>query len=291
MFNLSVDKKKIKELLDQFYNLSFVNIRFISYDRKIRIGNSNAAHENFRGYFCSILRQDKLANERCRNCDQDAFKRACSNHQIYIYKCHAGLTEVMVPVMFENRALGYFIMGKLLKGPPTARLWQEVWNKCKDYEINGQELEKAFFKLNVMDDIKIQAAAYFVNMCSKYIYLSKMVSIDELQPIGHIKQYVNDNLEKDISITSLSNYLNISKSHLSHMIKSKMGMNFTQYLHAERVEKAKTILKETNMAIKEISLNTGFKNQNYFNKIFKRLTGFTPKLYRECKKLKNNMNI
>ncbi|MCG8500492.1 MAG: PocR ligand-binding domain-containing protein [Firmicutes bacterium] len=279
MVNLSVDEKKIIKLMDQFYYLSGISIRFISYDRKVRIGGSVKANQ--RGFFCNVLRKDKLANKRCLHCDQAAFQTAISNQQLRIYTCHAGLTEVLVPVIFEDKALGYFMMGKLLRRPPTAKLWQEIKRKCKDYKIDHQALEQAFYKLIAIDDTKMHAAAYFVDMCSKYIYLSRIVSIREPLLINRVKQYVETNLEKDISITSLSNYLNVSKSHLSHIIKSEMGMSFTRYLHVQRVEKAKYMLRETDRIVKEIAADTGFNNQNYFNKIFKKLTMCTPKQYRE----------
>lgn len=58
-------------------------------------------------------------------------------------------------------------------------------------------------------------------------------------------------------------------------------MNFVDILNKIRIEHAKRYLKETNLKIYEISRNVGYSDIAYFSKVFRSLTGMSPKQYRE----------
>jgi AraC-like DNA-binding protein len=59
-----------------------------------------------------------------------------------------------------------------------------------------------------------------------------------------------------------------------------MGMPPTQYLNGYRVEKAQTLLKNTDRSITDIALAVGFDDASYFARIFKKQTGMTPREYK-----------
>ena len=60
-----------------------------------------------------------------------------------------------------------------------------------------------------------------------------------------------------------------------------MGRSFTDYILELRVNKAKDLLKNTNMDILDVAASSGFENQSYFTKIFRKSTGLTPRHYRQ----------
>ena len=55
------------------------------------------------------------------------------------------------------------------------------------------------------------------------------------------------------------------------------GMTFTKYLNIIRIEKAVTLLLESQLSVTEVAQNTGFGTIRSFNRVFKELTGYTPK--------------
>jgi AraC family transcriptional regulator len=59
-----------------------------------------------------------------------------------------------------------------------------------------------------------------------------------------------------------------------------MGIAPYQYLIQQRVERAKRLLKQREMLISEIALDCGFANQTHLTKVFRQITGITPKVYR-----------
>lgn len=58
-------------------------------------------------------------------------------------------------------------------------------------------------------------------------------------------------------------------------------MNFTEYLTGLRIETAKALLKNRELSIKQVCLDSGYANPNYFSRIFKKWTGITPTEFRD----------
>ena len=191
-----------------------------------------------------------------------------------------GLTEAICPIIYDDKILGYLIMGKILSNLPTKELWQKVYDQCKQYDVDFEALEKAFYNLPYLEMDKINAAAYILDMSSKYIYLSNIAKIQESTVIRNIKNYIESQFDKDISLSTMCEYLNLSKSYICSIMKSQINMTFTQYLLNTRISKARLLLEKTNSKIHEISTITGFTDQNYFSRIFKRLVGVTATEYR-----------
>lgn len=85
----------------------------------------------------------------------------------------------------------------------------------------------------------------------------------------------------DISLNSIAERLYITPSYLSALFKNEMGITFSDYLTEYRIEKAKELLKDVKIKIYEVAEAVGYTDQHYFSKVFKNITSFTPKEYRE----------
>lgn len=104
--------------------------------------------------------------------------------------------------------------------------------------------------------------------------------------IHKVINYIRNNYQNKISLTEISDYVFLSKSYLSTTFKEEMGLSITDYINKFRIEKSKALLTESEMTLIEIALFCGFEDQSYFTKIFKKVTGVSPKKYRETKDAK-----
>ena len=93
--------------------------------------------------------------------------------------------------------------------------------------------------------------------------------------------FINNNYERDISLTDISKYVFLSTSYFTRAFKEEMGVSPINYLLTVRVERAKELLRETDAKISDIALSVGFSNQQRFNDIFKKYTKKTPLQYRK----------
>lgn len=91
-----------------------------------------------------------------------------------------------------------------------------------------------------------------------------------------MKQYVRQNLSKDLSVQVAAKLVNMSESYFAHLFKNETGISFVNYVNQMRVERAETLLRETDGKISEIALEIGIDNANYFSVLFKKSLGNLP---------------
>lgn len=96
-----------------------------------------------------------------------------------------------------------------------------------------------------------------------------------------IKEYIDQNYQKGISLHTLADQLNVSSSQLSKLFLEHTGENFSDYVNRLKEQKAKELLKSTDQLIYEIAENLGFSNAYYFSSWFKKQVGCSPTEYRE----------
>ncbi len=106
--------------------------------------------------------------------------------------------------------------------------------------------------------------------------------LSQLQ-MKQVIDYIRANLAQNLSILDLATLVGMSKSHFSRSFKRSMGIAPYQYLIQQRVEQAKHLLKQHSIkraiSISDIALDCGFANQTHLTKVFRRMTGTTPKAY------------
>lgn len=94
-------------------------------------------------------------------------------------------------------------------------------------------------------------------------------------------EYINENLEKDLTLYEIAAAVGMSPYHFARAFKQAIGLPPHQYLIKCRIEKAKSLLAKTNLAIAEIAYRVGFASQSHFTTLFGKHTATTPKAYRD----------
>lgn len=98
--------------------------------------------------------------------------------------------------------------------------------------------------------------------------------------IDSVKEYINVNYSKELSLTVLSQQVYISAPYLSKIFKECAGIPLKQYINEIRVQKAKELLKNPSFKISEVAEKVGYDKIHGFLKMFKEATGMTPGEYR-----------
>jgi len=98
--------------------------------------------------------------------------------------------------------------------------------------------------------------------------------------VQDILSHVEDSYDEDISLKQLSEDLHINVMYLGQLFKKEVGMSLSKYLNNYRIEQAKKLLTETNLAVAEIGFKVGYQNQAYFYRVFKSSENKSPKEYR-----------
>jgi len=99
--------------------------------------------------------------------------------------------------------------------------------------------------------------------------------------IGIVLKYINQNMDKDLSLIMLADVVYLNSSYLSHLFKQQVGMNISDYVKVERIRICKEMLTDPKYKIHEIAHKVGYDNASYFSRFFKKMTGITPQEYRK----------
>lgn len=106
-----------------------------------------------------------------------------------------------------------------------------------------------------------------------------------------VMTYVSTDLTADLSLRSLAAQLNVNASYLSSLFKKETGLSLTEYVNRSRMEHAQLLLLTTDLPIKTIALQCGISDMYYFSRLFKRVSGLTPKTFRVTATLEKRQQI
>ena len=96
-----------------------------------------------------------------------------------------------------------------------------------------------------------------------------------------IDKYIHENYMFDISMQDMARMMNYSDAYFCKLFKQCFDQNFTSYLTGFRVNEAKKLLRDRSISVKDVSMQVGYYDSNYFAKVFKRITGMIPSEYRD----------
>ena len=93
-------------------------------------------------------------------------------------------------------------------------------------------------------------------------------------------EFICANFNTNITLEDVAAKVHLNSAYFSTLFKQSTGSSFKEYLNMIRVEESKRLLTSTDYRIIDIAIATGFEDQSYFSKVFKKYTGITPKQYR-----------
>lgn len=122
-----------------------------------------------------------------------------------------------------------------------------------------------------------------INAAIVMIYTRLINALKESRAAGNYSKYIqeairyiHDHYQNDLSLNEIGDKIGITPSYLSRLFKEEIGMSFVEYLNEFRVQMAKKYIINGESTIKNLYQKVGFNSYNYFFKVFKELTGYTP---------------
>jgi two-component system response regulator YesN len=146
---------------------------------------------------------------------------------------------------------------------------KEAIEQLESYAGQVQRLE-TFEELSTMMTLVIQK---FVKLMNSKKPLHKTVQ--------YVIDLINEKYDTNLTLKSISEEVFMSPSHLSTLFRQEMGINFLDYLHQYRIEKAKLLLKENNGKVYAVARQVGYYDEAHFVRFFKKWTGMLPSQYKK----------
>lgn len=172
--------------------------------------------------------------------------------------------------LFEAKGLCFDILRIFIKASPSAQAKETMQKEM----LSLSDIETA---AEVIDIIKEwgKKQDYETYECPSH---------NDLVLIGKMKDYIEQNYcDCNFSMQGAAEALGISISYFSIFFKEQTGTNPVDYTSTLRMQKAKQLLKTTDLSAKEISLKVGYYNVSSFIRRFKQMNGITPGDYRKIR--------
>lgn len=92
--------------------------------------------------------------------------------------------------------------------------------------------------------------------------------------------FIESNLQLRLEISDIARSAGLSRSRVRHVFTTGIGMSPMRYVRLRRIQKAKVLLEETLLSVKEVTSKVGFSDQSHFVRDFSKHYGLTPGKYR-----------
>ena len=145
-------------------------------------------------------------------------------------------------------------------------------------KVEEAAFSNAFQQVNSMQGLKSE----FLNRIRGLIRVIKKYELHQSDSIVRKTcQYITDHLENDINLELVANEVHVSKDYLGKLFKQKTNINFSDYLTKIKMEYAKHLLGTGQYKNYQISEKLGYSSPDYFCRLFKNYTGYTPLQFRK----------
>ncbi len=118
-------------------------------------------------------------------------------------------------------------------------------------------------------------------------YYHEMIEISGAQSstrqgslVSMITKYIEENYMKDLCLDHIADKMGVSAKYVSRVFRNNTGMLLTDYINEIRINKAKELLRDTELKIQDIAVKIGIENRTTFLRVFKKMEGVSPTVYR-----------
>ncbi|WP_127532842.1 helix-turn-helix domain-containing protein [Paenibacillus kobensis] len=121
------------------------------------------------------------------------------------------------------------------------------------------------------------ASAYVLSALRRSRELREQQTVSALE---RAKRFIESRFKEELSLEEVAEYVHLNPFYLSKVFKQYVGESFIDYLTRLRINEAKQMMDDETLSLKEICFEVGYKDPNYFSRVFKKVTGLTPSDYR-----------
>lgn len=272
---LNFDRIQMERLMKDFYILTGMKLALFDSE-----GSELLAYPDSNCAFCTHLKSNPALRILCDQSDRRSFEKCRAKKALVIYRCHAGLVEASAPLIEHNRIIGYLMFGQISNLDTEEKLAGLLRTTLSEAGILDAYLSGLTKDIPQKSDEQIQAAAKIMEACTFYVISKDTVSVQKQNFIHNMHTWILSHIDEDLSVARITSEFGISRSKLYQVCDNYLGCGIAEYIHNLRLEKAKDLLKHSDLPIAQVAAECGYSDYTYFCRTFKRETGSAAKEYR-----------
>lgn len=159
---------------------------------------------------------------------------------------------------------------------------QMVFAVLKEMNISLHKWQYEQFNSGMSEEATVSNTnmrIYLENVVSSAVKSMKQ-GTESKSVVDIVKEYIEANIDKEMTRESLAELVYLNPDYLARLFKKEVGESLVSYITNKRISLAKEYLDKTNDPINAVAIKVGYDNFSYFSKVFKDVTGITPKDYK-----------
>ena len=263
---VNYNMEKLKRIMDDLCSVTGINFEILDTNFHFLYRCKNVTP------FCTAIQKSALGANKCLCSDISLLEECRQNRSFQSHICHAGLKDAATPIIKNDVIVGYIVMGQIR----TSFSIHDIQEKLSWMKEDIDMMTEYYESLPPFTDGQIDSLS---NLLS-HILFENAIEIDFNDFISFATTYIKDNIGADLSISNLCTALHVSKNYLYKSFRDNRGCTVNEYINSQRIKKAQKLLRETGDPIYHIAASVGIHNYTYFCRLFKKLTGLSPIVYR-----------
>ena len=192
-----------------------------------------------------------------------------------LIRCDGGAdsAEYLTPFLLQDSKFPHVVPAETGVPRQALDMMLRIHSELPASSIRGRLAVRTYLKM-----VLILLVNYYAPYAGTVeIFQRQQRALDRLRPLF---RYLGDNCGNTIQVRDAARICGMSESHFMSFFKQVTGLSFMKYLNHYRVERAQTLLKNTDESMATISQEVGFCDQSYFGTVFRKILGTTPAAYR-----------
>ena len=271
------DRQELRKLLRDFYQLTGIRAAMLD-----AWGIDMLSYPDHLPEFCRLVREKPQGRTACLQCDQNACRRAREERRALLYPCHAGLLEIITPILVDDTVVGYLLLSHIVQGADREAEWQFAAERCARYGLPLDKQRAAFDQLPSTPYPKLQAAEHLLALAARTLYRERLAGLVPGSLPQRMNDFLDEHLAEDLSGPRLCREFSMSRTALYQFAREQYGCGISEHIARLRIRRAVALLNTTDLTNAQVAEAVGIRDVNYFFRVFHKLTGLTPKKYREA---------
>lgn len=232
--------------------------------------------------FCKALNALPEGHERCVACDAWKVRSYSAASGFQFYRCHAGVCEAVMPLYDKRSPLAYLVFGCYLDESPIEEQWARSRVTLGWYPGGAEALRPAFFQFRQYSAAELRAYSELLEALAAYIQLKGMIQATERTDLQKLEMFLDQHYMEPLSLETIAGELGVGRTKLCRLAKELSGGQTLSHLIAQRrIDAAKALLQRNDLPISAVAEAVGISDYNYFSRVFRSLTGMTPREFRK----------
>ena len=235
--------------------------------------------------FCVLLGQSNQACAACLSLRKKVEEQA--GEKTKTLRCFAGMCETAVPVRVGANTIAYLQTGQVLWQQPRSGDFGRAASALlkSGAAVDLKRIEELYLRTRVISRRQYEAIVRLLELFAEHLAIlsNRLIVKDQLgEPplIQRAKAFIEEHQAEGLHLHEVAKAVNASSYYFCKMFKRSTGLTFTGYLARVRVEKAKTLFLSPHVRVSEAAFQVGFQSLSQFNRMFRRITGESPTVYR-----------